>query len=292
MVIDVREDFCCFILSHGRADRIYTLQSLEKCNYKGKWYIVIDNEDKTAEEYYKRYGDRVLMFDKEAISKTFDTADLEQNRKTIVYARNACFDLARQVGVKYFCELDDDYTGFYRRYEKDGKLLTNHITDFDAVCDLMIDFLEESGAKTVAFAQAGDLIGGKDGSKWKERLLRKAMNSFFCSVERPFQFVGRINEDVNTYTSRSQRGDLFLTVCDIALVQKQTQSNKSGMSDVYIDGGTYLKSFYTILFSPSCAKIAMMGSAHKRVHHQVDWGTCAPMILNECYKKRSEMNGE
>ena len=152
---------------------------------------MIDNEDDTAGEYYKRYGDRVLMFDKEAISKTFDTADLEQNRKTIVYARNVCFDLARKVGVKYFCELDDDYTGFYRRYEKDGKLLTNNITDFDAVCDLMIDFLEESGAKTVAFAQAGDLIGGKDGSKWKERLLRKAMNSFFCSVDRPFQFVGR-----------------------------------------------------------------------------------------------------
>ena len=85
---------------------------------------------------------------------------------------------------------------------------------------------------------------------------------------------------------------MFLTVCDIALVQKQTQSNKSGMSDVYIDGGTYLKSFYTILFSPSCTKIAMMGSSHKRIHHQVDWEACAPMILNECYKKRSEMNAE
>jgi len=281
-----RDDFAVFILSHGRADRIHTLKSLEKSNYTGKWYVVIDNEDKTADEYYKRYGDRVLMFDKLEMSKTFDTADLSQDRRTIVYARNACFDLAKQVGVKYFCELDDDYTGFYRRYETDGKLASEIVPDFNALCDAMIEFLECSNAKTVAFAQAGDLMGGKDSHRWSERVLRKAMNSFFCSVERPFQFVGRINEDVNTYTVQSQRGDLFFTICDIALVQKQTQSNKAGMTGVYLDGGTYLKSFYTILFSPSCVKVASMGTSHKRLHHNVNWEHCAPKILNEKWRKR------
>lgn len=98
----MRDDFAVFILTHGRADNIKTLKALKKGNYTGKWYIVIDNEDDTADEYYKRYGDRVIMFDKLAISKTFDTADTFSDRRTIVYARNACFDIAKQVGVSTF----------------------------------------------------------------------------------------------------------------------------------------------------------------------------------------------
>ena len=45
-------DFAVFILSHGRADNIKTLKMLEDGNYTGDWYIVIDNEDKTADRYY------------------------------------------------------------------------------------------------------------------------------------------------------------------------------------------------------------------------------------------------
>ena len=53
------KDFCIFILSHGRPDRIYTLSSLKSSNYTGDWFILIDNEDPTAEEYYERYGEKV-----------------------------------------------------------------------------------------------------------------------------------------------------------------------------------------------------------------------------------------
>lgn len=38
-------DFCTFILSHGRPNRIKTLHPLlDTGNYSGPWYIVIDNE--------------------------------------------------------------------------------------------------------------------------------------------------------------------------------------------------------------------------------------------------------
>ena len=49
-------DFAVFILTHGRPNKVYTLQALQKCGYTGKTYFVIDNEDKTAKEYYKNYG--------------------------------------------------------------------------------------------------------------------------------------------------------------------------------------------------------------------------------------------
>lgn len=45
-----------------------------------------------------------------------------------------------------------------------------------------------------------------------------------------------------------QKGDLFFTYVPCSLNQKQTQSNKGGMSDLYLDSGTYVKSFYSVIF--------------------------------------------
>ena len=109
-------DFCTFILSHGRPNSIKTLHPLlDTGNYSGPWYIIIDNEDPTAETYYQLYGhDRVIMFDKEAEARRLDIADnfVHMSRKTITYARNACYGIAKNLGYTYFWQLDDDYYQF------------------------------------------------------------------------------------------------------------------------------------------------------------------------------------
>lgn len=281
----MRDDFAVFILSHGRADKIKTLHSLEKGNYTGKTFIVIDNEDETAEEYYKLYGERVIMFDKLEIAKRFDTGDNFNERRTIVYARNACFDIAEKLGLKYFLELDDDYKSFQFRHIKGDKLMVTECRQLDRLFEKMINFLEESKALTVAFAQGGDFIGGADSGTFKKKLLRKAMNTFFCKTENRFNFLGRINEDVNTYTSLGSKGKLLLTVTDVCITQMQTQKNGGGMTDVYLDSGTYLKSFYSVMYSPSCVKIGVMGASSLRIHHHVYWNNCTPKIVNERWKK-------
>lgn len=283
----IREDFAVFILSHGRANKVKTLKTLKDCGYTGKWYIVIDNEDKTYQEYYDLYGkENVIMFDKLKKSKEFDTCDIEnRDRKAIVYARNVCFDIAKDLGLTYFLELDDDYIEFRYRYKKDNTLSSMWVMDMNRIINETINFLEESGALTVAFAQTGDFIGGLECSMFKNRLARKCMNSFFCKVDRKFDFVGRINEDVNTYVWRGTRGELMFTIADVVLNQGDTQQNKGGMSDIYIDSGTYVKSFYSVIVNPSCVKISTMGVNHQRIHHSIEWEHCLPKILNEKWKK-------
>lgn len=286
----MRNDFAVFILSHGRPDNVITLNTLKKANYTGKWYIVIDNEDDKADKYYKKYGtDKVIMFDKLEISKKFDTADMSQERRTVVYARNACFEIAEKLGLTYFLELDDDYNGFSYRKEIDG-LLTQRVNvkQADKMFELMIDFLEKTQALTVAFGQGGDYVGGLNSGLYKVQVKRKAMNTFFCTTKRPFKFVGRINEDTNTYVLYGSRGHLFLTIRDVMIKQLETQSNKGGMTDVYLNSGTYLKSFYTVMMCPSCVKISRMGntSTSKRIHHRIDWNSAVPKIISERYKKK------
>lgn len=278
----MRDDFAVFILTHGRPDKVVTYKTLRRQNYTGKIYLLVDNEDKAVDQYREAYGDEVIVFDKLAVSKTFDTGDNFQERRTVVYARNACFEIARDLGLRYFLELDDDYTHFAYKFRSDLTYYERKCWRLDDLFEAMLDYFISIPAVTIAMAQNGDFIGGGDsGFGDKLMLRRKCMNSFFCDVERPFKFVGRINEDVNTYVLQGLRGDLFLTVPNVSLAQKTTQTNSGGMSDVYLDSGTYLKSFYTVMFAPSCAKVGEMGDKHKRIHHRISWNNAVPKILSE-----------
>ena len=282
----MRNDFAAFILTHGRADRVYTYETLRKHGYTGKIYIVIDDEDKQGDEYRRRYGDKVLMFSKSEIAETFDEGDNFNDRRAIIYARNACWDLARQVGVRYFIQLDDDYVQFRYRFNSRQEYSDKSMRQLDFVLKSMLSFYKKTPFASVAMAQGGDHLGGSQGGYAKKiRTARKAMNTFVCDASKPFQFVGRINEDVNTYTSAQRAGLLFLTFLGFSVEQKQTQSNQGGMTELYQDSGTYIKSFYTVMYCPSAAHVAVMKSRHTRLHHAIDWKACAPCIIREKYRK-------
>ena len=286
----MRNDFAILILTHGRPDNIKTLSSLKRAGYTGKYYIVIDNEDEKANEYYNLYGDKVIMFDKQAISDNpnYDKFDNNNNKKVIYFARNAAMEIAKDLGLKYYMQFDDDYTNFMYRYEKKdslGRLESLQMKNMDEIINHLIEFLNNTKALTVCFSQGGDHLGGVNGGIWKTKLKRKAMNSFLVDVDRSFKFYGRINEDVNTYTMLGNRGELFFTIADIQLNQAQTQTNAGGMTDIYLDSGTYVKSFYSVICSPQAVKISMMGDTQMRIHHKVYWNYCVPKIINEKYKK-------
>ena len=275
---NMENNLVVFILSHGRPDNVKTFETLKKYNYSGKIYIVIDNEDKTIDKYIKIFGvDNVKVFDKKAMADSIDEGNNFDNRNVIVHARNYCFKLAKELGIKYFVQFDDDYYYFGYRYESGAKKINN----LDKVFDILLDFYKTTNIKSIAFSQGGDHIGGFSGIKLK----RKCMNSFICSTDRPFNFVGSINEDVNTYTTLASRGDIFFTFTNLQLDQKDTQSQGGGMTDAYKLSGTYIKSFTSVIMQPSSVKVSMMNSNNPRLHHQVKWINTTPMIIDNKYKK-------
>lgn len=289
----MRDDFCAFILTHGRPERVLTHTTLARCGYTGRSYIVIDDEDAKADEYRRKFGKRVLTFSKSEVAATFDQGDNFDDRRTIVYARNACFELAKKVGCRYFVQLDDDYHDFEYRIGRTATRKYLTIRRLDEVFGAILDYLiSVPSMRTIALAQGGDFIGGNNTpAHTPYSLRRKAMNSFFCDGERPFQFVGRINEDVNTYVVDGRRGELFFTVMAVSLGQKATQSNAGGMTDVYLENGTYLKTFYTVMYAPSCVKVSQMRDTRKenfRIHHKINWNRTAPKILSERWRKAAD----
>lgn len=281
----MRNDFAMFIMSYNRPDNIATLRTLAKANYTGKYYIIVGDDDPQLDGYKEMYGDKLFVFNKKSVAHLFDMYDNGGNEKCVVYARNYCFELAKQLGLTYFAQFDDDYIELAYRYPQDGKLKICNIKEFDDICDICIEYLENSGALSIALAQHGDFIGGVQNSFIKERVKRKAMNTFFCKTDRPFTFDGRINEDVNAYVGYGRTGGLFLTFCDVSIKQKHTQQNAGGLTDIYNDAGTYTKSFYTVLANPSCVKVAVMGDKYPRIHHRVSWNNAVPKIVSDKYKK-------
>ena len=279
------DNFAVFILTHGRADNVITAKTLKDGGYTGKWYVVIDDEDEQEADYRRNFGDKVIQFCKKDVAKNVDTMDLSEDRRAIVFARNYCFEIAKTLGVRYFLQLDDDFKDFQYRWVHDGKLLIESAKDLDGLFSAMVDFLKDTNADTVALAQGGDFIGGAYNSRLKQEVLRKAMNSFFCDAEKPFKFIGRMNEDVTTYTRLGSTGWLGFTVTKCMLTQTGTQAGAGGMSEVYLDSGTYQKSFYSVMAMPSCVKVCEMGSTNRRIHHSVSWDNCVPKILNERCKK-------
>lgn len=262
----MRDDFAVFILTHGRADNVVTLRTLERQGYSGRWYLLIDDEDSMAPTYYEKFGrDHVITFCKQAALDRADTMDNFNEHRAILYARNESFRIARELGLTYFLQLDDDYSIFMLRYPDGSKLAHLTLTgkNLETLFEAMIDFLDSSGALTVAFAQGGDYIGGLAGGAYEKRLMRKAMNTFFCRTDRPIEFRGTMNEDVTAYTTLGSRGDLFFTVADACIAQLQTQSLSGGMSEAYSESGTYLKTFYSVMSMPSCIKVSIMGEKHK-----------------------------
>jgi hypothetical protein len=279
------KDFAVFILTFGRPDKVFTIKTLRDQGYTGKIYLICSDDDKSINSYKEKYGEDVIIFSKNDYKGSFDIGDNFNDDRVVVYARNANFDIAKNLGYKYFLMLDDDYTDF--RYKYDGELNfinMKKIKNLDVIFNFILNFYKTIPCLSIAFAQGGDYIGGKY-SAGNISIKRKIMNSFFCSTDRPFKFIGRINEDVNTYVTLGNVGKLVFQTNQIALQQKITQSNSGGLTEFYLDGGTYIKSFYTVIYSPSNVKINTMGNKNKRLHHSISWKNTTPYIIDEKYKK-------
>jgi len=284
----IRNDFACIIQTHKRADNILTDSSLRRAGYTGRIIYLVDDQDPQLERYKQKFGDDVVVFSKAKYDHKIDLADNNRkDRSTITFPRNACFDVARRLGLTYHMQLDDDYQYFGYRFDALGEYIPSEptVNSLDLIFEAMMSFMDATPTHCIALSQGGDFIGGKNSNTVGLKLKRKAMNSQLVRTDRRFWFRGRMNEDVNTYVSLGRIGLLFFTFLPCSLNQRATQSQGGGLTDMYLNYGTYRKSFTSVMYSPSCVKVSMMGDKHQRLHHRISWDKAVPKILPERFRK-------
>lgn len=283
---DFKKDFAIFILSHGRANEIKTVNTLKKGNYTGDYYIVIDDEDDEEEIYREKFGDKVIQFNKKEVADKTDTGDIDNDRRVGVFARNAIQDIAKEMGYKYHLQLDDDFTGFIFRYIKNNKLASCKCKDLDKLFYEVVKYLSETKISVLSFGLSSDYLGGIKSKKYEQGLFRKTMGTFFMKADDVLKFRMRMNDDITTCVLNSIRGKLYYSIAFVQTETPPTQRMKGGMTDIYKASGTYRKSFYSVLCCPSCVKISLMGIKNYRIHHKINWNNCTPKLLNEKWKKK------
>lgn len=285
---------CALILTHGRAKHCVTIGTLRRYGYTGEIVLLLDDEDESANEYRKNYPEcKILTFCKQdEMARPFASVDNFGIRGTVLYARNAAWEIMRREGYDEFIMLDDDYSQFQHRWLKNDYLGYMGVRNLDEVFGVFFQFLRDANADVVCFAQGGDYIGGADSGTVKKWISRKAMNVYFFRTKKPYYFVGAMNDDVNTYLLANMRGKKVFTDLSAAIVQGETQQRSGGLTKMYADFGTYNKSFYSVIVCPSAVKISMIGDAGHgenticwRIHHNITWNNVAPKILSEKWKK-------
>ena len=271
--------FATFIFSWGRPDFDSTYKLLRKCGYTGRIVFLCDDLDDKHMGYIEKYGnDNVYVFSKYRYARKCDPMNNFGKLESTLYVENAMFDIASELGIDYFCSMCDDYYYFGHRGEKGAKRTSR----LDDVFYLFVEYLINTPIKCLAFSQGGDNMSGYS----KDRLCkRKVMNSFICKTDRRFEFYGSMNDDVNMYVQNGIRGDIFLTYLGFQLDQKDSQSEEGGLTNLYVKYGTYVKSFYTVMLSPSSVVIRLMGETSTRLHHQIKYQNTVPCIISEEYKK-------
>ena len=263
----MRSDFGVIIISHGRP-HCSTYEKLRGMGYTGKIYVVADDEDKTIDEYREVYGDDLHVFHK---VDDFDTADNFDGPKTVgVYARNECIKVAREKGLKFYAEMDDDLKSLVGRYEKDGILASYKIKDIDAVFEAICHYMEEAPVDCVGFSNAGDFIGGKENVE-KKAIDHRIYNVFILRTDYPIKWHSRHADDTITTVEGLRNGRQYMKLRNIQAAfdvwSGKNGSKKGGGSISTYDAlGSYRLWIYGIIHYPDCIRLKMTSN------HEFDYG--------------------
>ena len=153
-----------FILTRKRPFNQKTFKTLKRQHYTGKTYFLLDDTDPTISDYIHEYLEQNgKLFNRGKVAEYTESMDNFTPRTGILYPRQYSYELARDLGIDYFLQLDDDYTSFQYRFPSNGKLKVSEYPDLDRVFEAYYEALDDIPLLTcVAFAQGGDLVGGAD----------------------------------------------------------------------------------------------------------------------------------
>lgn len=280
----MRNDFGVIIISHGRPHNT-TYTKLREMGYTGKMYVVADDEDKTLEEYKEVYGDDLHVFHK---VDDFDTADNFEGPKTVgVYARNECIKVAREKGLKYYAELDDDLKSICVRFEKDGKLPCFKVTDMDAIFDAICEYMDEAPVDCIGFSHIGDFIGGLEAFQ-KKVIDHRIYNNFILRTDFPIKWHSRHADDTITTVEALRNGRVYIKLIwmeqafDVWSGAKGSKKDGGSIS-TYDAIGSYRLWYYGIMHYPDCIRLKMQSNGG--VDYGIKENNICPKLISERYRK-------
>lgn len=284
----MRNDFAIFICTHGRPNKQLTLDALMKVGYSGKWFLVVDDTDKTIQEYIDNYGaDRVIIFNKNHYinSEEYDNCDNQLHEKCILYAKRAVEDIAKSFGMQYFVIVDDDMTKFSVRYPFGKVLKRVPITDFDALLEAYIEVLNKPIA-AIGFGHVTTYCSGVKAFSDENMSKRYLPYQFILrNGAIPVKWTSWFAEDDITELQSGAVGNMWIVIPyimqDTVPIGDTTASG--GMVETYKNSNMYRLNFNTVRCCPQ--RIYMTCKGPNRFVLTRYYDRCFPKLISGRFKK-------
>lgn len=238
------------IISHKRSV-VMTVKALQNAGFEGDWFIVADDMDDT--EYEKLYSGHVIRFDKREYAAKVDTVDNFGRLTSAVYARNACFDIAKRMDYDCFGLFDDDILNFAYRYECDGKLKSKPIKRLTPIFDAYCRFIVDNNFASGGFVPSGKLIGGAANPIAQRRFYDNPTNVYIINTHiEQNRFKGTIWEDAIYNFTNNMTGKVVCAFLPITFTMVPPASMCSGGNhDLYVENQEYICESYGNIAIPS-----------------------------------------
>ena len=265
------------IISHKRPQCV-TVAAIKKSGYNGDWYIVADDKDDT--DYEGIYPDHVIRFSKDDYAKKVDTADNFGKMTTPVYARNACFDIAKRMGYDCFGLFDDDLENFSYRYLDNGVFRGKNVTRLTEIFDTYCEYILDSGFACGGFVSSGRLIGGSSNPLVKKCFYFNPTNAYIINTHvEQFGFIGTLWEDsiycyLNNMTGRIAAAFMPIVISMVSPGSMEDGGNK----ELYSSSSAYVAESYGNMVIPSFFRWTSNCKGHR-------FSSDLPKIISSRWKK-------
>lgn len=274
-------NFAVFIISHERADRVETYDTLRRGGYIGKIFVVIDNEDNMVSTYLNRFGDDVLIFDKQAYIDKADTLESAKLKSSAVYARNAVEDFAKLFELDAFGMFDDDIVGLRYRWIENDKCRSMSVKGgLSQIFQEYSEYLVDCNIATLSFENCMFYLGGVTDEKISNE--RWAYQVFIRNSKFPVDWISIINMDIITEITTAVKGYIWWSLPHIVYESSPMNSASGGLKKVYDAISSGRRAFFATISQPSSCR---PGYSHGKIRILQDKKKSYPMILGSRYKK-------
>ena len=279
-------NFGVFILSHERANRVETYKVLQKGGYKGKIWIVIDDEDRQRSEYMKRFPDNLMIFSKRKYMESADVVELKKRKASAVYARNYVERMAKISGLDAFLMIDDDITGLRYRWPEGDKvksLSTNG--GLNEVFKYYAEYMLETGIACLSFPYTMFYVAGLHDIDKRITQYRHTYQIHIRNAHKPVEWIGTINHDTITQLLTMKLGYIWWSIPHLVFDAVPMNKEAGGLKEVYDTVGDFNMAFMAMVTSPDCCTIVPSKGSRSKLQIKENRETSYPMIVSMRYKK-------
>jgi hypothetical protein len=243
-------------------------------------HVVIDSEADDRYDYQDecdRLGVNLHVFDIDEARERFDFVHRKSaSRRSAGMARNEFYDIAKSLGIDFYCVIDDDTSGFqYRPFGVYKRKAT--IDQLRNAMDAVREFMQRQRIGMWGFSQTGDLF-----ARYSEKLMRKkVMNTTFVNLR--FMYRGERgvqDDDTSQFVSVMNEGYFTGSLAGgIILQQTSSATQKGGLTDLYNENKLLNKSVVVPIQYPSLAYAEKQKRNGGRLHHHITYRYLMPCLI-------------